>query len=392
MAHFEELTQDGTTVFTFHGKIDSSNSEGIGAAVLPQVQGKPSVVFDFGDVQYISSAGLRFVLKAAKVTSSFRVINVHPDVYEVFEMTGFTQIIKVVKALREISIEGKEKIGEGYMGKVYRLDPDTIIKVFYRGGADTLADIERETALAKKAFVLGIPTAIPFDVVKVKEGGYGSVFELLKSNAMNSLFIHHPENADQYIKMYVDLLKTILATEVEPGALPRKKLEALKWAASLRKNKAFEEPILDRIDALIDTIPEPLRVVHGDFHIKNIMMQGDEPLLIDMDTLGYGHPIFEFAGIFLCYIGYGSTEPGNCLNFLGIPDELAAKIYYAAIDGVYADRSEEERKTIADKTALLSYIWFTDKTMLFEPENTKRLEHAKAEVLRLIEKYFTLDF
>jgi hypothetical protein len=30
--------------------------------------------------------------------------------------------------------------------------------------------------------------------------------------------------------------------------------------------------------------------------------------------------------------------------------------------------------------------------MLFEPENTKRLEHAKSEVLRLIGKYFTLDF
>lgn len=390
MPHIEETMKDGVQIFSFHGRIDSSNSEEIASSVMPKMAGQ--VVFDFADVQYISSAGLRFVLNAAKQASSFRVDNVRPEVYEVFDMTGFTQIIKVNKAMREISIEGKEMIGEGYMGRVYRLDPDTIIKVFYRGGADTLADIERETGLAKKAFILGIPTAIPFDVVRVKEGGYGSVFELLKSNSFNKLFIAHPENTDCYIKMYVDLLKTILSTKVEDGSLPRKKELGFQYAASLREKKAFDEKTLDKIDRLMASIPESNHLVHGDFHIKNIMMQGEEPLLIDMDTIGVGHPIFEFAGFFLCYIGYGATEPGNCQAFLGISDELAARMFYAAVDGVYADRSEEERKAIVDKIALFSYIWFVDKTLIFEPENLKRLNHAKEQVLSLIDKYDTLDF
>lgn len=392
MYRFDVKETDGKKVFSLHGKIDSSNSEEVASLILPSIMHEDNIVFDFEDVPYISSAGLRFVLKVAKIPASFKVINAVNDVYDIFDMTGFTQIIKVEKALRVLSIEGKEMIGEGYMGRVYRLDPDTIIKVYYRAGADSISDIEREIGLAKKAFVLGIPTAIPFDVVKVKEGGYGSVFELLKSKSFNKLFIEHPEDLDKHIKMYVDLLKIILSTIVDDDSLPNKNLLGKAYAKSLRERKAFDEPVLDKIDALVATIPDQKTLIHGDYHIKNIMMQGDEPLLIDMDTIGCGHPIYEFAGFFLTYIGYPATDAGNSKAFLGIDDEVAQKLFYSAVDGIYSDRSEQERKEIIDKIALFSYIWFVDKTMTFEPNNLKRLNHAKEQVLSLIDKYDTLNF
>ena len=52
-------------------------------------------------------------------------------------------------------------LGEGANGKVYRYDSDTIVKVYK--DSVSLEDIKRERELARTAFILGIPTAIPYD-------------------------------------------------------------------------------------------------------------------------------------------------------------------------------------------------------------------------------------
>lgn len=391
MYNIDIQNNNNKKTFIFHGAINSANAEEIGKIINENIVGLEAAVFDFQDVNYISSAGLRLVLKTGKAIKDFELINAIPEVYEIFDMTGFTQIIKVSRALREISIEGKELIGEGYMGRVYRLDPETIIKVYYRNS--TIDDIKKEISLAKTAFVLGIPTAIPFDVVKVKEGFYGSVFELLNSNCFNKLFINNPENTDQYVKMYIDLLKEIMSIKIEGNvALPNKKDNAREWCRYLTEHKAFEPRILEKMHILIEEIPEEKHLIHGDYHIKNIMMQGDEPLLIDMDTLGIGHEIFEFSAFYLTYIGYPSTDPGNIKTFLGIEQDVADKLFYGSVNEAYKDKTEDERKQIIDKVALLGYFWLTYKTLFFEPDNNVRLEHSKSEVMRLIDEVDTLAF
>lgn len=391
MYFIDEKIENGKRVLVFHGAISSGNAQDVEAALNKYAPFGEGLVFDFADVNLISSVGLRIVLKVAKPLQDFELINAVPEVYEVFDMTGFTQMMKISRAMRVISIEGKDLIGEGYMGRVYRLDPETIIKVYYRNSS--IEDIKKEINLAKTALVLGIPTAIPFDVVKVKEGFYGSVFELLNSNCFNKLFIDHPENTDKYVQMYIDLLKEIMAIKIEGDhSLPQKKDAAREWYKYLENDEAFEPAVINKMKALIEGIPDDNHLIHGDYHIKNIMMQGDEPLLIDMDTLGVGHEIFEFTAFFLTYIGYPSTAPGNIKEFLGIEDEVAEKLFFGTVNSVFEDRSQEEKDAIIDKMALLGYFWLTYKTLVFEPENKVRLDHAKAEVLRLVNKVDTLAF
>ena len=93
----------------------------------------------------------------------------------------------MIKKLRNISIEGCEQIGTGSSGTVYRIEPDAIVKVFYPGiGLDR---IEREQNNARTAFVNGINTAIPFDIVRVGNL-YGTVYELIANIPDRDTFIH----------------------------------------------------------------------------------------------------------------------------------------------------------------------------------------------------------
>ena len=147
------------------GRIDSNNAPVLEKDVFALLEGKAGapVVFDAADLEYISSAGLRVLLRVKKRHPDLTVTNVNPEVYDILEMTGFSEILTVEKAYRVISVEGCEVIGEGANGKVYRLDHDTVVKTYKH--ADALAEIQNEREVARLALIAGIPTTISYDVV-----------------------------------------------------------------------------------------------------------------------------------------------------------------------------------------------------------------------------------
>ncbi|MBO7086569.1 MAG: STAS domain-containing protein, partial [Bacilli bacterium] len=259
------------------GRIDSTNASAVEETLNQEINGfSGEIILDASGLEYISSAGLRVILRIKKSNPDTKIINCKLDVYEIFDMTGFTEMMEISKAYREISIEGCEVIGEGANGIVYRTDPDTIVKLYKN--PDSLADIQHERELARKAFVMGIPTAIPYDVVKVGDL-YGSVFELLNAKSF-AMLIREGANVEQLAKESVDILKIIHSTTLKPGELPNKKEEVLKWAEFAKPYLSAE--VYDKVMKLVNDVPNTNNMLHGDYHIKNIMKQNNENLLIDM--------------------------------------------------------------------------------------------------------------
>lgn len=348
------------------------------------------IIIDAEKLEYISSAGLRVILRLRKKNESTEIINVSPEVYEIFSMTGFTEIMKIEKAYRNLSIDGCEVIGQGANGKVYRLDADTIIKVYM--DPNSLDDIHRERELARKAFVLGIPTAIPYDVVKVSDK-YGSVFELLNAQSFSKLIAAHPEDIMKYIKLYVELLKKIHSTEVKPGDLPDIREIAVGWADYFKG--AIPDELWQKLHLMLLEIPKDNHMLHGDYHTKNVMMQNGEVLLIDMDTLGAGNPIYEFANMFNAYIGYEETLPNEEKGkFLGLNYEQCRTIWEETVK-LYFDTDDEEKiKEITDKSKVIGYTRILRRTMKrsSDTENGKTLiAHCREQLTELIPQVDSLS-
>lgn len=344
--------ENGKLVLFFEGRIDSYNAEQRGAEIQQIIDNNPhdEITFDLDQLEYISSAGLRVVLRTRKSEPTLTIINASTDVYDIFDMTGFTEMIPVSKAYRKLSVEGCEVIGAGANGKVYRLNPDTIIKVYKN--PDSLPDIQRERELARKAFVLGIPTAIPYDVVKVGNG-YGSVFELLNAQPFANLIAQDMDNMDHYIDLYVDLLKKIHSTSAKEGEMPDMKETALKWAAFLKDY--LDEGEYKKLYSLINEVPKDNHIIHGDCHIKNVMMQNGEVLLIDMDTLCLGHPVFEFSSMFLAYGGINENHHEKTMDFLGLPYDVAVDIWYKTLKKYFGTEDEAKIEEYSNKAKIVGY-------------------------------------
>lgn len=369
------------------GRIDSSSSAQAEQRIMELVSGNSheQTVLDALKLEYISSAGLRVILRLRKAEPGLRIVNTSPEVYEIFDMTGFTEMMQIEKAYRCLSVDGCEAIGQGANGTVYRLDEETIVKV-YRN-PDSLSDIHRERALARTAFVLGIPTAIPYDVVKVGNS-YGSVFELLNAKSFAELIAAAPEKLDAYIQLSVDVLKKIHGTGIAPDTVPQVKGIVLSWVDFLEGYLPQEQ--YQKLYRLIDGIPDELHMLHGDYHIKNIMMQNGEVLLIDMDTLCTGHPIFEFAFMYLTYVGYSEDDPGDSMRFLGIPHETAVQIWEKTISAYFETEDTEKLSHIADRAMLIGYARLLQRTLRRRAQETpdvrKRIASCEKHLTELLER------
>ncbi len=390
MEYINAEKHEDHVVIALKGHIDSANAEMVENEINILREGceQLPVTIDARELEYISSAGLRILLRLKKSTE-IKIENVSGEVYDVLEMTGFTEMMEVHKAFRQLSVENCEVIGQGANGKVYRIDPDTIVKVYY--DPDALPEIERERELARTALILGIPTAIPYDVVKV-EDCYGSVFELLNAKSFAQLLKEDPSKIDQIAEMSVDLLKKIHGTLVKPDVMPDMKEVALNWAAFMKDYLPEEEA--QKLYRLVEEVPQDLHMLHGDYHIKNVMLQNDEALLIDMDTLCTGHPIFEFASAFNAYQGFSLFDHEQIERFLGISYETGAQMWDKLLHLYFSDKTEEEIQQIADKAKLIGCTRIMRRAIrrkaLETEEGKASVEQYKNLIIDLVRQIDTL--
>lgn len=214
---------------SINGRVDASNAADAESKIIAikNENADKHLVIDADGLEYISSAGLRVILRLRKENPKLAIINVSSDVYEVFDMTGFTDMINIQKAYRRLSIDGCEMLGKGANGAVYRYDDETIVKTYHN--VDSLPEIKQERENARIAFINGVNTAIPYGIVRIGDG-YGTVTELLNAISISKMIKNDPTNLETPAKFYVDMIKNIHSIKLEEGVIPDAKETVLDWA------------------------------------------------------------------------------------------------------------------------------------------------------------------
>ena len=85
-------------VIAVKGRLDTITAPELEQEINGSIEGIKSLVFDLKDLEYISSAGLRVLLASQKIMNKqgeMMVINVNPSIMEIFEVTGFSDILTI---------------------------------------------------------------------------------------------------------------------------------------------------------------------------------------------------------------------------------------------------------------------------------------------------------
>ena len=373
------------------GRIDASNAAEAEEKIFNIKNNNPGkhIVVDADQLEYISSAGLRVILRLRKEEPKLAIINVASDVYEVFDMTGFTDMVTIEKAYKRMCVDGCEFIAKGANGAVYRYDAETIVKTYF--AKDALPEIKQERENARRAFVLGINTAIPYGIVRVGDG-YGTVTELLNATSVTKLIRNSPDDMSEAAKYYIDMLKSIHAIQVEDGEVPDMKETALAWADFVADH--IPEAQGKKLRALIEAVPKRNTLMHGDYHTNNIMVQNGEPLLIDMDTLCMGHPVFELGSMFNAFVGYSELNHQNMMDFFGYSFETAGRFWNLALRMYLGTEDEAVCQSVAEKAMIIGYTRMLRRAIRRpnEADSPAKIARCKEMLEMLLNKVNSIDF
>lgn len=347
---------EGHAIITLCGRLDTSSAMQTQTEINQFLSAQShilSVTVNAAELEYVSSSGLRILLSLTKQYKNFKLVEVNADVYDVLNMTGFVKIMCVERALRQMSIEGCEILGVGGVGTVYRYNDDTIIKVFRDG--TTIDEVRNEITMSKEAFVMGMPTAISFDIVKVG-AQYGLVYELLHADTLSSLITHHPERIHEYARMYANLFRQLHAIQVPADSCVTDALEHERKQV-LHIRRYFSQENIDLLLQILDAVPAGNRLLHLDLQAKNAMVQGDELMLIDMGEVGYGHPVLDLAHAYSSLILF----VGDYEAVIGMPRKLGEQLFDLAIDYYFEGQSADiialRKQQIAAVANVRNYSW-----------------------------------
>ena len=90
--------EDNKLTINLEGRLDTVTAPQLEGELRTAVNGVSELVFDLGALDYISSAGLRVLLSAQKVMNrqgEMLIRNVKPEIMEIFEVTGFIDILNI---------------------------------------------------------------------------------------------------------------------------------------------------------------------------------------------------------------------------------------------------------------------------------------------------------
>ncbi|SFC86671.1 STAS domain-containing protein [Butyrivibrio sp. YAB3001] len=100
MLNTQMSSEDGILTVTLEGRLDALTASDFSDELQDAIEDKTGLILDFEELEYISSAGLRTVLVAQQTLEdkgydNVKVINANESIKEIFEDTGFSDIIDI---------------------------------------------------------------------------------------------------------------------------------------------------------------------------------------------------------------------------------------------------------------------------------------------------------
>ena len=199
-----------------------------------------------------------------------------------------------------------------------------------------------------------MPAVIPYYTVIIDGERCGIVYEVLGSKTLSETIEDKPENDEKWFREYVNLYRLIHETDGRNSMLPSAKEvyrrhlnESADW---------YSKEEMDLLIRLLESIPDRTTPVHGDFHANNIMISGEELIMIDLGDFSIGHPVFDFLATAATQANLVSLAPAYAEIHTKMKAERIRKGWRMLLELYFPELTPEEREKLDEQIRLLSRL------------------------------------
>lgn len=198
---------------------------------------------------------------------------------------------RVMQHCESINLDEYRQSGEGGTAITYKHNSRNSLAKLYKSGFEADMAIE-EFKVAQAVYDLGIPTPKPYRLVTDGER-LGAEYEFIsRKRSFARILSQEPEKMPELVEAFAKAALELHATATDTNRIPaiREVLHSFYLSSD-----AVTSEYRKRALAFLDKIQEPSTCVHGDFHIGNIITDGNHTLWIDIGQFGYGAPEWDLG-------------------------------------------------------------------------------------------------
>lgn len=251
--------------------------------------------------------------------------------------------------MREVTTEGLRLLNQGAEGAVYQYSQDKVLKIYFHKTEEEIALNRKRMQSFQEA---GIPVVPMYETVRCNNQ-FGMICEFVKGSDLSVCIAKNPEKIEEYAAGFTELLAKINQTKMEEGILPRKVDTYIKLLRVHKSRMTGEEFAL--LMDFMEAIPDVRTCVQGDPHLRNFMFLQNRLVCVDLDAVGYGHPVLDVSKFFLYSMLLTRKSPA-AVKLLGMDAECGEKIWNYFVKAYFQERDDEEIEKIGRNIKVYAYL------------------------------------
>ncbi len=202
-----------------------------------------------------------------------------------------------MREYRQIEMSEWSLVGGGYNGEAYVSDahPGKMLKLV-TSDMGSAQKVEQEFYAARTAFEIGLPTPQVYEIVRNGQN-HGYLCQKIEGKkSFARLCADNPERIPEYAAMMAEYGKVLHNTPIGPNdyVVPMKTL----LRDALKESTVVTDEQRERLQALVDAMPESDKCIHGDFQPGNIILAGGQHYWIDLGWLSQGDYMMDLAHLY----------------------------------------------------------------------------------------------
>ena len=124
------------------------------------------------------------------------------------------------------------------------------------------------------------------------------------------------------------------------------------------------------------------------------MVQNGEPILIDLDTLCVGHPVFELGSMYNAFVGFAETDSEITKKFMGFEAETAERFWKISLKKYLGTEDDAVFESVQNKARVIGYTRLLRRSArrLNEDGAQEKIKYYTEKLTEVIGKVDTLEF
>lgn len=264
------------------------------------------------------------------------------------------------------------KSGEGHVAECFdNADGDSMMKLYREFVPKPV--IEKEKRTAQAAFLMGIPTPMPGEMV-CSGGRLGCSFErLADKRSFYRAISEEPERLEEFAVRFAKMAKKLHSTPCDKAVFPsyREKLTAIIKGVNL-----FTDEENSKLLSFLNSIEDTGMCIHGDLHGGNVITDGTAELFIDMGDFAYGNPIFDLGALF--YAANDADDETNLREYH--LSRATINEFWSIFKREYFGADTPEKQADIDRMMLPVSAYQTVIWLEHDPSDKKLFDYARRAI------------